>query len=206
MRRKTWLAAALALALPLTAHAAVKPLQLDDYLWYLSLNTFTRQTEQIMPDASITGGCTSIRNGNLYGRNLDLNYCETPEFVISLAGNEGRFASIGVCANPYITVTVAEMTQDELLCMPNITNDGINENGVIASVNVVIPGMIDHQSGTAPGKDKLWAPYVVRYLLNRAESAEHAIELLHEVDIVGGFEKQVLVHPYAIIGLQMVYP
>lgn len=188
MKRRTWLAAALALTLPLTAHAEVTPQQLDDYLWYLSLETYTRQTEQIMPGVAITGGCTSIRNGNLYGRNLDLNYCETPEFVISLAGDEEKFASIGVCANPYITSSVPEMTQDELICMPNITNDGINENGVIASVNVVIPGMIDHQSGTAPGKDKLWAPYVVRYLLDRAESAEHAVELLHEVDIVGGFE------------------
>lgn len=108
--------------------------------------------------------------------------------MISIAGDDERFASIGVCANPYITSSVPEMTQDELFFMPNITNDGINENGVIASVNVVIPGSIDDQSGTSPGKEKLWAPYAVRYLLDRAESAEHAVELLKEVDIVGGFE------------------
>lgn len=182
------LATVLALALPLTAHAEIIAEKLDDYLYLLQLDTYNRQTMIDAEATGITGGCTSIRNGSLYGRNLDLSYSSTPEFVVHLRGTEQHLESIGVCANPYITTAVDEMTQEELLAMPNICNDGINEKGVIVSVNVVLPGDQDDQSGTAPGKEQLWAPYVVRYLLDRAESAEHAVELLQEIDIIGGFE------------------
>ncbi len=178
----------LALTLSLTAHAEIVAEKLGDYLYFLELDAYTRQTVTDAPTVGITGGCTSIRNGNLYGRNLDLGYSSIPEFVVHLSGAEHRLESIGVCANPYITTAVGEMTQDELLSMPNICNDGINEKGVIVSVNVVLPGDLDDQSGTCHGKDPLWAPYVVRYLLDRAKSAEHAVELLKDVDIVGGFE------------------
>ncbi|MCR5559100.1 MAG: hypothetical protein K6F62_01910 [Schwartzia sp.] len=29
--------------------------------------------------------CSSVRNGNFYGRNLDLDYADVPEFVVKVA-------------------------------------------------------------------------------------------------------------------------
>lgn len=161
--------------------------KISDYLYYMELDDYTFSPD---PDKEIkmSGmGCSSVRKGDLYGRNLDLTYGETPEFIIKLDAAEDRFASIGVCADPTITPYPDQMTEEELLSMPNITNDGINENGVIVSENIVDATGVDDLSGTAPGKDKLHASRVVRYLLDRAESAEHAVTLLYGVDIVGGF-------------------
>ena len=170
-----------------TQKAKPCPEKIADYLFYMELDDYTffgmPQTDSTMFHV----GCAGIRKGDLYGRNLDLPYCETPEFVIRVHAKNGRFASIGVCADPTISCNVAEMSEAELLSMPNITNDGINENGVIISENVVIAEGIDDMRGTAPGKEQVHASRVVRYLLDRAASAAHAVELMKEIDIVGGF-------------------
>ena len=181
-------ALALTLTLPLSARAEIAAEKLGDYLYFLRLDDYVRKTVSDAAPTGMTGGCTCVRSGHLFGRNLDLTYSSVPEFVVHLSGTEDRLESIGVCADPYITTVVDEMTQDELLSMPNICNDGINEKGVAVSVNVVMPGDASDLLGTAPDKEPLWAPYVVRYLLDRAESAEHAAALLRDVNIVGGFE------------------
>ena len=72
--------------------------------------------------------------------------------------------------------------------MPTITNDGINQNGVLASVHVVLTDGIDDMSGTNEGGKVLDGRYVVRYVLDHAKSAQHAVALLEQANIVGGFE------------------
>ena len=163
------------------------PERLADYLYYMELEDYSFSAMPQSESPLFTGGCSSVRKDNFYGRNLDLSYCEIPEFIVRVNAAPGRFASIGVCADPTITCAVGEMTEAELLTMPNVTNDGINENGVIISENVVDATGVDDMSGTAPGKEKIHSSRVVRYLLDRAESAEHAVELMEELDIVGGF-------------------
>ena len=158
-----------------------------DYLYYMELEDYSFSAMPEADSAEFTMGCSCIRKGNLYGRNLDLGYCETPEFVVRLPAADGRFASIGLCAQPSVTCAVGDIPEAELLAMPSITNDGINENGVVANVNVVKATGVDDLSGTAPGKEKLHASRVVRYLLDRAGSARNAVELLRGVDIVSGF-------------------
>ena len=139
--------------------------------------------------APIGAGCSTVRNGDYFGRNLDMNYCECVEFVVRMQGSKDRYASIGLSANPYIGADVANMTEAELLRLPTITNDGINENGVLASVHVVLSDGIDDQSGTKPGGEEIDGRYVVRYVLDHARSAEHAVALLEQANIVGGFGK-----------------
>ena len=163
------------------------PEKLADYLYYMELEDYSFSAMPQSESPLFTGGCSSIRKDNLYGRNLDLSYCEIPEFIVRVKAAPDRFASIGVCADPTITCAVGGMTEAELLAMPNVTNDGINENGVIISENVVDATGVDDMSGTAPGKEKIHSSRVVRYLLDRAESAEHAVGLMRELDIVGGF-------------------
>ena len=168
------------------------PEKIADYLFYMELDDYTFFGMPQNDSPMFHVGCSSIRKGDLYGRNLDLSYCETPEFVIRVHAKSGRFASIGVCADPTITCNVAEMSEAELLSMPNITNDGINENGVIISENVVIAEGIDDMRGTAPGREQVHASRVVRYVLDRAASASHAVELMKGIDIVGGFSGDAL--------------
>lgn len=166
---------------------SITPKKLSTYLYYMELADYRFSAMPQEASPLFTVGCSSVRRGNLYGRNLDLGYCAVPEFVVRVDSGSGRFASIGVCADLTAPWDVSEMTEAELEAMPTITNDGINENGVIVSVNVVDAKGVDDMTGTAPGKEKLHASRVVRYLLDHAESAEHAISLLENVNIVGGF-------------------
>lgn len=167
--------------------ACSAPKKLSDYLYYMEYNEYIPEIAGDPAPIELKGGCSTVRNGNFFGRNLDMNYCECVEFVVYMHAGSGRFASIGLSANPYIGTNTAEMTEEELLRMPTITNDGINENGVLASVHVVLTDGVDDKSGSNPGGEVIDGRYLVRYVLDHAESAEHAISLLEQANIVGGF-------------------
>lgn len=167
--------------------AYTSPEKLGEHLYYLEYNDFVPEIAGDLAPNEAKGGCSTVRNGNFFGRNLDMNYCECAEFVVRMNGVKDRYASIGLSANPYISANVAEMTEDELLRIPTITNDGINENGVLASVHVVLSDGIDDQSGTNADGEVIDGRYVVRYVLDHAKSAEHAVSLLEKANIVGGF-------------------
>ena len=165
-----------------------KPVKQMDYLYFVEYEDYAPVMCADQDFMSFMG-CSSIRNGNFYGRNLDLYYGNTPEFVVHIKGSDKRYESISVCANPLITNNVEQMSEKEISELPNIANDGINENGVLISENVVLPYGVDDKRGTNPGKEKIYAPYVTRYILDYAKSADHAIELLNDLNIVGGFKQ-----------------
>lgn len=166
----------------------VAPDKLGEYLYHAEYSDYIPEIAGSATHTGLKGGCSSVRNGAFFGRNLDMNYCDCPEFVVGMKASKDRFASIGLCANPYIGTNVPELTRDELMRMPTITNDGINENGVLASVHVVLADGIDDMSGTNKGGEIIDGRYVVRYILDHAKSAQHAVTLLEQANIVGGFE------------------
>ena len=140
--------------------------------------------------------CSSVRNGAFHGRNLDLFYNESAEVVVHMAAGEGRFASVGVCGGlPHINPESLESGNEEILArLPLLTMDGVNENSVTVNVNVV--PAVDHPcpTGTNPGARRLYLGIMPRYILNHAESARHALELLGELDLYGGFGKEFNLH------------
>ena len=173
-------------AAPFTA-----PKKLDNYLYYME---YTDYVPDLTTGEQVKTGfaCSAVRNGNFYGRNLDLDYCDVPEFVIKVAAkeSEGRYASIGIAA--IITLKsnqVDKVSEAELLAMPNITFDGINENGVAMNCNVAPAVDLDFATplSTNFGKPRIHAVSVVRYVLDHAKSAAHGVELLKNMDIYGGY-------------------
>ncbi len=152
------------------------PEKLSDYLYYTEYNDYVPEVAGDPAPVKAKGGCSTVRNGNYFGRNLDMNYCNHPEFIVRMNPSENRFASIGLSANPYIGTNCSEMT-----------DDGINENGVLASVHVLIADGIDDMSQTNEGGEVIDGRYVVRYVLDHAASAKHAVSLLERANIAGGF-------------------
>ena len=141
-------------------------------------------------------GCSDLRNGNLLGRNLDFVYSRMAEFVVKVEANEekGRFASIGTAIHPYFTEEdVLELEKNgtyskELETLPYITCDGINENGVACAMNtcsLLDAGKFDH---TNEGKEEIFLLYLVRFVLDYATSANHAVSLLESYDITYPYE------------------
>ncbi|MBO4314272.1 MAG: linear amide C-N hydrolase, partial [Desulfovibrio sp.] len=167
------------------------PKKLADYLYYMEYKDYVvdlKTGEQVK-----TGfACSAVRNGNFYGRNLDLDYADVPEFVIKVAAkeSEGRYASIGLAASLTVKSNeVGNMSEVQLLTMPNLTFDGINENGVAMNCNVAPAVDLDFATllSTNYGKPRIHAVSVVRYVLDHAKSAAHGVELLKNLDIYGGY-------------------
>ncbi len=88
----------LMLAVAAQASPFTAPKKLADYLYYME---FTDYVPDLTTGEQVKTGfaCSAVRNGNFYGRNLDLDYADVPEFVIKVAAKEGRYASIGIAAD-----------------------------------------------------------------------------------------------------------
>ena len=173
------------------ASSFTTPKKLADYLYYMEYSDYSvdlKTGEQVK-----TGfACSAVRNGNFYGRNLDLDYADVPEFVIKVAPkkSEGRYASIGLAAILTLKSNeVDRVSEAQLLAMPNLTFDGINENGVAMNCNVCPAIDLDFATllSTNYGKPRIHAVAVVRYVLDHAKSAAHGVELLKNMDIYGGY-------------------
>ena len=183
----------LVLMLAVTAYASsfTAPKKLNDYLYYME---YTDYVPNLTTGENVKMGfaCSAVRNGNFYGRNLDLDYADVPEFVIKVAAkeSEGRYASIGIATILTLKSNeVDKVSEADLLAMPNLTFDGINENGVAMNCNVAPAPDMDFATrlSTNYGKPRIHAVAVVRYVLDHADSAAHGVELLKNMDIYGGY-------------------
>ncbi|MCQ2794559.1 MAG: carcinine hydrolase/isopenicillin-N N-acyltransferase family protein [Bacilli bacterium] len=137
-------------------------------------------------------GCSILRKGDLFGRNYDYYYTDMPSFLVKMKRNRWHFKSIGI-AN-HVGLTEEETLKYEadtsaidihsIAIIPNFTRDGINEKGVACAINIVsledIGGL---PTSTNPGKPRLNMMFVVRFVLDNAESADHAVSLLNELDL-----------------------
>ena len=181
----------LMLAVAAQAASFTAPKKLADYLYYME---YTDYAPDLTTGENVKQGfaCSAVRNGNFFGRNLDLDYADVPEFVIKVAAkeSEGRYASIGLAAILTLKSNeVDKVSEAEVLAMPNMTFDGINENGVAMNSNVVPAGDLDFATllSTNYGKPRIHSLAVVRYVLDHAKSAAHGVELLKNMDIYGSY-------------------
>ena len=77
-----------------------------------------------------------------------------------------------------------EIYDEELELIPNATMDGINECGVICSINVVPGQDAPELTGTNPEAEDLHVVFIPRFVLDNATSADQAIKLLKERNII----------------------
>ena len=135
--------------------------------------------------------CTSCRTGDLIGRNFDWAYDDVDEYIIRVPADKatGRHASLGVGSAFFPPFYQQIIGMEDIL--PVLTMDGINDAGVAINVNVVMSDTFGSGDtvGTRAGEpfgenmDNVCSGFVVRYILDRADSAEHAVELLKNANI-----------------------
>ena len=139
--------------------------------------------------------CTSCRTGDLIGRNFDWMYDDVDEYIIRVPADPatGRHASLGVGSAFFPTAIQWIIGMEDIL--PALTMDGINDAGVAINVNVVMSdtfgsgdtvgtgGMGTKKEPFVENMDNVCAGFVVRYILDRADSAAHAVELLKQANI-----------------------
>lgn len=125
-------------------------------------------------------GCSSVRKGNWYGRNLDWFYNNDAEFIVKVPRAVNRYASIGV-AGGLSKLTDSFVNSGEFdaayKLLPFRMYDGINEHGVFANVNVV-PTDKGYTTGSIPNiatKTSVSGLMLIRYILDRFNDATTAV-------------------------------
>lgn len=157
--------------------------KVTDYLYEITIDEYDEDYAQETL-SNIFGACSEVRNGNIIGRNYDWYYSNNVEFVVRVPAKGSRHESIGVSS---VNVTQAEMTAEQynekLKLIPYETLDGVNDCGVYCGTNVVPVGDKGYTTGTnKKGKD-LPNISIVRFVLDNATSAKHAIQLLKDRNI-----------------------
>lgn len=164
------------------------PKKIAPYLYEISYTDYREDANSDTHNTMDAFGCSSVRNGNYYGRNFDYIFNDVPEFVVHMSATDTRHASVGVATHYGLRENLMEQGayNEQLEIVPNLTMDGINDAGVIASINVV-PGEEDagKLTGTNPDGEDLEIAFSVRYILDNADSADEAIELLKARNLYG---------------------
>ena len=163
-----------------------------DYLYEFEAEGYGTEAPAtvLSDDGPVSFGCSSVRNGNFYGRNLDLSINEICEFIVRTKATETRrHASIGVANPVFRTITDenvrAGLSEEELNSIPWMTMDGINDAGLVCNINVV--NMYDIEKNmhthTNPGKPQIMVMNLVRALLDNCGSVAEAKEFINNHDI-----------------------
>lgn len=131
------------------------------------------------------GGCTSVRKGNLYGRNYDWFYDYSNEFVVHIPKSKQRNASISITSFPN-KLSATEIDNDEFSnyyrVIPFLVLDGINEHGVIANINVTSDdlGITEHSTPRVQEKMNLSFMMIIRFILDNFKTAKEAAEYIRD--------------------------
>lgn len=145
-------------------------------------------------------GCSSVRNGNLHGRNFDFFYNESADVIVHTEYDKSNahYNSVGIasCNRDFNSHRMDELTEEEFAILPFALIDGINENGVACNVNVIPARDLYSQDekgeaawserviDTNPGAPELYYQFMVRFVLDNATSAKNAVDLLKQQNIV----------------------
>ncbi len=137
-------------------------------------------------------GCSAAQNGYFRGRNYDWYYGESDLCVVHTTKTEKRkHASVGISDFSFIAVDENgkyDISKLDYSSIPLATVDGVNDAGVCIQINVLPYGEnftdeVTEFYHTPDKSDNLEGTDVVRYILDYADSVEHAIELLGEKDV-----------------------
>lgn len=159
-----------------------------DYLYEITVDDYCDTipnclTSQVGQDF----GCSAVRNGNFYGRNLDFFVSEVAEIVVHTTAKEGRHASVGVGRLNQSTGEDLEagITPEQMNVLPWGMFDGINDAGLFCNVNVTpAEDAGAPNTGTNPGKPELSSAFMVRALLDNCANVDEAIKFINDHNII----------------------
>ncbi len=166
-----------------------QPTKVADCLYEITMDDYCDTVPNSMVGIAIQDfGCSAVRNGNFYGRNLDFFISEIAEFVLHTTAKEGRHASLGVCRLSQYTGAEVEagIPADMMNVLPWGTVDGINDAGFFCNVNVVSwqDGGVTN-TGTNPGMPDVQNVFLVRALLDNCATVDDAIAFINSHNMIG---------------------
>lgn len=168
-------------------------IKIQDHLYEVSFDHIDyANAAKVFGDGTVqpsAAGCSSVRNGNYYGRNLDWFYDDGAEIVVHTAADEGRYATLGVvgAVSKFTCTAMEDGSMDELKdVIPFAIVDGINEKGLFINVNVVpgtdLTGELASTAAEPEGEveEEIDSGLLVRFVLDHFATAEEAIDHLQQ--------------------------
>lgn len=136
----------------------------------------------------LNGACSGIKQGNYLGRNFDFVAKDAAEIIVKTTHKNDRYATIGITGGLFwLTSEFMDngLDLDAKSLLPIMLLDGINEKGLAVEINCVNSQDVGGLTlETNPGKKEVGELAVVRYLLDNAASADEAIEIMKNINIV----------------------
>lgn len=167
-----------------------QPVKVADYLYEATVEDYSPEVPSELFSEVSAGefGCSAVRNGNYYGRNLDFFISDNLQFVCRTTAKEGRHATLGVAK--LLNVTEADikagLTKEQLALLPWGLFDGINDAGLVCNMNVVPAGDsgIPHTSPN-PGKPDIFCVFLVRAILDNCATVQEAKDFITNHNVIG---------------------
>lgn len=166
-----------------------QPEKIADYLFDITINDYCSEPPHALMDEALSDfGCSAVRNGNFYGRNLDFFINEASEFVVRTPAKKGRHAVIGVarCMHKTDAEVEAGLSAEDMHILPWGLFDGINDTGLFCNMNVTpfSDSGIPHTNPN-PGMPDINCIFLVRALLDNCASVDEAIEYVNSHNVIG---------------------
>lgn len=133
-----------------------------------------------------TAACSAVRKGSLYGRNYDWYYDDSCSFIVKTSSTDERYSVIGISDSvPSLSKSFVESEKFSHMyrVMPFLLLDGINEKGLVCSINLVPKGDKGITVGTKPKielTESINQVMLVRYILDKFENAEQAVTYIRD--------------------------
>lgn len=153
--------------------------KLSDYLYHLDYSNldYARGEKFFARRYAAMGACSSVRNGDFFGRNYDWTYDKTAIFAIHRKPTQGKYESYGVCSS-LVQDSLANSGEYNRIYdyIPFSLQDGINSKHVVCNINV-LPNddWKGRTTGTNFGKPVVPMTCLVRRVLDECDSVEEAI-------------------------------
>lgn len=165
--------------------------RIEDHLYEISYDSidYTLADKVFSKDGiqASAAGCSSVRNCNYYGRNLDWFFDDCVEVVVHTKAHNDRLATLGVVgAVSAINKTDIDSgkIKEKIDLIPFAVVDGINEKGVFINVNVVPASDLEQPNDvimpTGEVEATINSGMLVRFVLDHFSSAEEAVKYLQE--------------------------
>ena len=166
---------------PTQANTAIVNWNPMDYKFEEGNKHYMDYYKHAAPSSSESAGCSSWRNGDFHGRNLDWYQANYGCLVIRMPkGGDAEHASVALLnGNKTITrdfIKRGVLTEEQKKFLPCLVVDGINDAGVAVNINIVPHDPARKYVGNDEGD--LSSQCVVRYILDKADNVNEAIKLL----------------------------
>lgn len=165
--------------------------QVTPFLHEIDYDDFPEDRNFVTLQHQPLNGCSAFYKDGYFCRNFDQCFNTMPEFVVRVKASEKRHGSIGLSCHYGLRYPsfLSYKYRTQLNFLPNHMLDGINDCGVVCEANTVnYEEDWEKWVGTNPDKPdipQVHVSFLVRYILDHANSAKHAIQLLDDINIMG---------------------